>query len=364
MRLSIIVPAVVLVLCATVLVTAGRERMRAQPRAPDSGMDLLRGYPCARGESKVVLVKGLEDDFSPAGDEPGFLRPGLDTARWQSVGAGNYDQGERDRKFFDSLDAPARIRNGLFVIGLKPLPVADSGNDGFAIGDLALNIRFGTYIAELPTAPGWKHEGGLYYAQLDGIILDPSLSVRAGSLLDHLRDGAHPHWLDVSVYDDTSVDFIGLAACVSPPPGKGTPLMTDGRQPAAGIVALTCNSGPENWPVCGQYVGDTPCETELPVACLLPGRSPAPREVIDSYLGLFWTGGDIELTEPVPAARFRHVADVDAFCTARFGKGWRTLASHEGTANLGVAGRGRAPAPPGRAGVDQVDQPYATCWAR
>ena len=364
MRLSIIVPAAVLVLCAAVLVTAGRERMRAAPRAPDSGMDMLRRYPCIRGESKVVLVKGVEDGFSPAGNEPGFFRPGLDNARWRSMGKGSYDQSEPDRKFFDSLEVPARIRNGLFVIGLRSLAVADSANDSFTIGDLALNIRFGIYVADLHAAPGWKREGGLHYAQLGDIAIDVQPSVRAGSLLDHLRDGAQPHWLDVNVNDDTSVDFIGLAACVPPPPGKGTPFMTDAGQPAAGFVALTCNRGPEDWPICDQYVGDTACETELPVACLLPGRKPAPHEVIASYLGLFWTGGDIALTEPVAAARFRHVAEVDAFCTAHFGQGWRALASHDGMPNLGVAGRGRAPAHMVRAWVDQVDQPYATCWAR
>lgn len=364
MRLSITVPVAALVLCATVLVAAWRERAQASPPAALTGMALLRAYACSRGESKVVLVKGIEDDFSPAGDEPAFLRPGLDNARWRSIGAGSYDQSGRDRHFVDSLRAPARIRNGLFVIGLKPLAVADNGNDGISISDNTSTSRFSAFIAEVPARSGWKREGALHYARLDGIMLNAPHPMRESSLLDLLRGGAQPQWVDVIVHDDTSVDFIGLAACVEPPPGKGTPLMTNNIQPAAGIVALTCHGGPADWPVCNPYVGDTPCETELPVACLLPGRNPAPSELVAAGLDAVWSGGDIALTEPVPAARFLDIAEVDAFCTARFGRDWRTLAPHDGFPNGGVSGRGQAPAVPVRAWVDHVNQPYATCWTR
>ncbi len=359
MRVSVVIPIAVLCLCACVL--AGAWRARAPATAPaHTGMGLLRDYPCRRSETKVVLVKGVEDGFSPAGNEPGFLRPGLDTARWRSLGAGSYDQSQPDRFFVDSLRVPAHVHDGLFVIGLKPLPVSDSITDTIGIGDLRAPSRFGSLITELPKRDGWTIEGTLYSAELARIMYND----HSGSLLTGLREGAQAHWLDVSVQDDTSVDFIGLAACVEPPRGKGVTLATDVAQPPSGAIALSCRFGPENWPACDPYVGDTACATALPIACLLPGEQPPPRDFSVPRLAAGWTGGDIAFTEPVAAAQFHRIAEVDAFCATHFGTHWRTLTSPEGLPNLSIVGRGRPPSGPVRAWVDEVNQPYGTCWAR
>jgi hypothetical protein len=366
MRLSVIVPVAVLCLCAAVATAAWRGRARPEATPARTGMALLRAYACSRGETKVVLVKGLEDNFSPAGNEPGFLRPGLDKARWRSVGAGSYDQSQPDRYFYDSLQVPARIRNALFVAGLKPLPVADSANDVIALGDLTAPFHFGDAIARLPALRGWKRDGTVYSVEAGDVDFGGSGPPGERSLLDHLhRDGAtQPRWLDVMVEDDTSVDFVGLAACVKPPPGLGVTLMTDLRQPDREAVVLTCINVPAEWSTCNQYTGDTPCDTELPLACLLPGRRQAPAVLVDSGVLGGWSGGDIALTAPVAASRFGHVADADAFCAARFGDGWRTLTTHDGLPNLGVSGRGTPPPRPVRVWADEVNQPYGTCWKR
>ena len=364
MRLSTIVPVAVLCLCAALAAAAWHARPRPEPPAPRTGMSLLSAYACIRGETKVVSVKGLEDNFSPAGNEPGFLRPGLDKARWRSVGAGNYDQAQADRYFYDSLQVPARTRNALFVVGLKPLAVADSANDVIGIGDLASPFHFGNGIARLPELPGWRREGTLYSAQVGDIALAGTALPGGPTLLTRLGDGTQPQWLDVLVEDDTSVDFIGLAACVRPPPGRGVTLMTDLRQPEHGAVALTCINVHPDWSTCNQYIGDTPCATELPLACLLPGRRQAPRVLVDAGLLGGWSGGDIALTAPVAATRFARIADADAHCAAHFGDGWRTLTTHDGLPNMGVSGRGEPPPHPVRAWVDEVNQPYATCWKR
>jgi hypothetical protein len=364
MRLSVVVPVVVLCLCAAVSLASWRARPRAEPAAR-TGMGLLRAYACDRGETKVVLVKGLEDGFSPAGKERGFLRPALDKPRWQSIAPGSYDQSQPDHYFIDSLQAPARIRNGLFVIGLKPLGVTDSDNDVIGLGDLTSPFHFGDAIGRLPVLPGWKREGTLYSVQLGDVDFPDSGPGTTRSLLAYLDAGAEPRWFDVMVQDDTSVDFVGLAACVRPPAGNGVTLMTDIRQPAAsGVVALTCINVPQDWTTCDQYVGDTACETELPLACVLPGRSAPPRILVDAGLVGGWSGGDIALTAPVAASRFRRIGEADAYCAAQFGDGWRTLTSHEGLPNFGVSGRGHPPAAPVRAWVDEVNQPYGTCWKR
>ena len=364
MRLSVVVPVVVLCLCAAVSLASWRARPRAQPAAARTGMGLLRAYACKRGETKVVLVKGLEDNFSPAGKEPGFLRPGLDKRRWQSIGPGSYDQSQPDRYFIDSLQSPARIRDGLFVIGLKPMGVSDSNNDVISLGDLLSPFHFGDAINRLPALPGWQREGTLYSVQLGDVDFGDASPPAGRTLLAYLDADSQPRWLDVLVQDDTSVDFIGLAACVRPPSGLGVTLMTDLRQPASGVVALTCINVPADWKTCDQYIGDTACDTELPLACLLPGRRAPPRVLVDAGLVGGWSGGDIALTAPVAAARFGRIGEADAFCAAQFGHGWRTLTTHEGLPNFGVSGGGHPPAAPVRAWVDEVNQPYGTCWKR
>lgn len=363
MRLTFLAPVAVLCLCALVLAIAWRGRASA-PSVAHTGMALLRAYPCRRNETKTVLVKGVEDGFSPAGNEPGFLRPGLDNAHWRSVGAGRYDQSQPDHFFIDSLQAPARIHQGLFVIGLQPLASNDSDNDLLAIGDLATTHRFSHPINDLSRLPGWQHEGTLYSAPLDRIVLAAAGHDGPRSLLDWLRENAHGDWLDVLVEDDTSVDFIAVAACVEPPRGKGATLMSDALQPPTGMMALTCRYGPPDWPICDPYLGDTPCGAELPVACLLPGRQPLPAGVTPGRFATGWTGGEIALTEPVPASRFHRIGDVDAFCAAHFGSAWRTLTGHEGLPNISVTARGRSRSTPVRVWVDEVNQPYATCWGR
>lgn len=365
MRLSVVVPVMVLCLCAAVSLAPWRARPRAEPAIARTGMGLLRAYTCNRGETKVVLVRGLEDNFSPAGKEPGFLRPGLDKPRWQSVGPGSYDQSQPDRYFIDALQAPARMRDGLLVIGLKPLGgVSESQNDVIGLGDPTSPFHFGDGIRHLPKLPGWKRDGTLHSVQLGDVDFGESSPAERRTLLASLNTGSTGRWLDVQVQDDTSVDFIGLAACVMPPSGLGVTLMTDNRQPASGVVALTCINVPLDWATCDQYVGDTACETELPLACLLPGRSAPPRILFDAGLVGGWSGGDIALTGPVAAARFGRIGEADAYCAAQFGDGWRTLTAHEGLPNFGVSGRGQPPARPVRAWVDQVNQPYGTCWKR
>jgi hypothetical protein len=365
MRLSVVVPVMVLCLCAAVLLASWPARPRAERATARTGMGLLRAYACDRGETKVVLVKGLEDNFSPAGKEPGFLRPGLDKPRWQSIAPGSYDQSQPDHYFMDSLQPPPRIRNGLFVVGLKSLGVTDSENDVIGLGDMTSPFHFGDGIGHLPALPGWKREGALSSVELGDVDFPDSGAGAPRTLLAYLDAGPEPRWLDVMVQDDTSVDFIGLAACVRPPAGNGVTLMTDIRQPAeSGVVALTCINVPQDWTTCDQYVGDTACETRLPLACLLPGRSAPPRILVDAGLAGGWSGGDIALTAPVAASRFGRIGEADAFCAAQLGDGWRTLTAHEGLPNFGVSGRGHPPAAPVRAWVDEVNQPYGTCWKR
>lgn len=368
MRLSVILPVMVLCLCGGLLTIARSGTAPDEPVArPRTGMELLRQYDCRRAETKVVLVRGKEDNFSPEGSEPLFLRPGLDTVRTASlVRGGSYDQSQPDRGVMDSFRTPARIAKGLFVVSVKP--VGSNQTDTIAMGRLESTsgrLLFSKGLVRLGEGDEWGVDGSLRFAELAHIPLNrPGPDDPSRTLLDEFGDLAEPDWLDVWINDDTSVDFMGLAVCVKPPGGKGLALSV---RPAAteyapDIIAFSCNVGDNDTPICDAIFGDTPCGAALPVACMRPGQIPAPPT--PHWDRWNWTGGDIALTRPVAAARFSSIRDVDRYCVQSLGPDWRTATMHDSGRAGGIAGRGKAPSGPTRAWVDIVDQPYGTCWTR
>jgi hypothetical protein len=374
-RFTVIFPAVVLAACAALALSAASRPPPPAAAEPATGMEMLRAFDCHRAETKQILVRGVEDDFSPAGDEPNYLRPERRSPLAISfVGGGSYDQSQPDRRFTDSFDVPARISAGLFVIGMKP--VAPNGNDGIGIGKLIAaraNYRdrsvMTTAVSLLETNPGWSRHGHLYSAPLDRIVLSigqPGVDDAPRSLLDYIRSGEKRQWVDVMVQDDTAVDFMGLAVCVEPPKGRGLTFAPDVGAPnrLPGFAGLACSFTEERSRVCNPYLGDTPCETALPLACLLPMEAPVPV-AFNRIAGPFnWTGGRLALTRPVRGDSLKTIGDADRFCASSLGPGWRTATHHDGLRGIGLTGFGRIDPKAGRAWVDIADQPYATCWKR
>lgn len=365
MRASVILPIAVLCLCGGLLTVA---RPAAAPvetvDRPLTGMELLRQYRCHRAETKVVLVRGKEDNFSPEGVEPLFFRPGRDNARVESMmRGGSYDQSQTDRSFTDSFQVPAGMAKGLLVLSLKP--TGPNGNDPIYIGDLEGSISRRSYNSAISRlAKEWTIEGTLYSAELGRLPLGGQGPRTVQDVFGHR---ARPAWLDVYLQDDTSVDFMGLAVCVAPTEEKGLTMAVKpaANMPARNVVSLSCNDGPDNAPICDRIQGDTVCREAHPVACLRPGSAPTPSSDVVRYWERWtWTGGDIALTEPVPGERFATIADVDRFCAQRVGEGWRAASMHDGGRAVGIAGWGTAPKTAVRAWIDIVDQPYATCWTR
>ena len=370
MRLSVILPIMVLSLCGALLMVAGSGAAPVESAArPRTGMGMLQAYDCHRAETKVVLVRGKEDNFSPEGLEPIFLRPGRDNVRVASmVRGGSYDQSQADRGFTDSFRIPGRIAKGLLVLSLRP--VGSNKTDPIAIGDLESasgRLLFTKGVPKLGEGDGWIVEGPFHSVELGQVQLNRPLPTDpARTLLDEFGGRTADSWLDVYLQDDTSVDFMGLAVCVKPPEGKGVTLAV---RPAAserddGVISLSCIYGTDESPVCDAVRGDTTCRTALPVACLRPDQIPAPRSSFSIWDRLNWTASDIALTAPVSAAGFGSIGDVDRYCVQQHGKGWRTAAMHDGGRAIGIAGRGRGSRVPTRAWVDIVDQPYGTCWTR
>lgn len=340
-----------------------------------SGMAQLAAYQCAKPERKVVLIRGVEDGFSPAGEEPMFLRPARRTPALSSITkGGSYDQSEPDIGFADSIETPDRVVDGLFVVGLRGLP--GSQTDFMLIGDLptqeTVNMTgraFRSAFRDLAAQPGWRVSGEVYSAELEHLALfggEAGLAGKPRNLLELLQSNSRPNWVDVLIAEDTSVDFIGLALCIAPEPGKGVTFYPSPERPGniPGVVVLSCNSTRDDRHVCDPYVGDTPCDTPLPVACIRPTETPIPVRFSNLYSGKVWAGGPLATAPPAPASRFRTIAEVDAYCASSLGQGWRAVEAHDGLGGNVVGGPGRSADFEPRVWLDIMGQTYATCWAR
>ena len=379
LRQSVLIPATVLVasisLAALVLSRAAPPR----PPEPATALDLLRAYKCQRAETKQIIVRGVEDDYSPTGGEPNFVRAGRQSPdNLTFFAGGSYDQVQTDRRFTDSFRVPSHTARGLFVIRLRP--VGNSDGDSISIGDVstfsdARLPRFGAGVRDLARTPGWTRVKDLYFAEFDDIRLreptdgaprDDRSRPRKGSLLDFVRDGGADGWVDVFVQDDTGVDVMAAAICTEPKRGKGLSLsrFRGAAVPGKDIVAISCSHGGRDQHTCDPYVGDISCATPLPVACFRPRGAAMPRPLERHYVGNMWSGGDLAFTEPVPGERFRTIGEVNAHCAGRFGRDWRAAELHDGMHNMGIAGFGDARRLSSRAWVDIAGETYATCWSR
>jgi hypothetical protein len=376
LRLSAVVSALVLLACAGLAAFAWTSRPARPPAtAAATGMDVLRAYKCRTAETKRIIIRGVEDNHSLVGDEPNFVRGGRQFADTLSAFAGgSYEQVQSDRRMTDSFEAPPNTASGLFLVRLKA--VANNDNDTFAVGDVTAQVtadptvrRFSSLVVDVGKRPGWSRRGELHFAELSAIELiqpytTPSLPDR--TLLDFIRSGMNDGWIDVVVQDDTSVDFVGVALCLEPPRGQGLSLAPwrGAPPPMDGVVVLTCRHGGRDQHNCGLYVGDMPCATPLPVACIRPMAAPMPRPLTGHIASGVWSGGRLAFTEPTPGSRFATIGEVDRFCAARFGADWRAAELHDGTHNTAIAGFGDPGRVPDRVWVDILNQPYATCWAR
>lgn len=388
MRLSVAVPAVILIIASTLLglgltvsgqAAAERRRVEAIPR---TGMAILKAHACGRGETKQILLLGVEDGFSPAGTESGFIRPGRSYAAWlPREGAGQYDQVNVDQAFADSFKVEGRVAGGLFVIAVRGLDGNDNDSLNFGALDKNPNIGPGGWlggdlVSGLRSGGAWSVEGEVLHADL----AEMQMSIRHGaagaeealgaeavrSVLSYLDRGEGGGWLDVFVQDDTAIDFMGLALCRPPVAARGVTLMPIAlRGPEhRGLIHLGCHNVHDASRRCDPYVGDTTCSSALPVACFRPANLPAPVDAAGRVVTAQWSGGEIAVTEAVRGDRFRTVGEVEAFCARRFGDGWRVAATHDGVRNQSVSGRGDPATVTDRVWVDIADQPHATCWAR
>ncbi len=376
LRLEIAISALVLLLGLGVAAFVHAQAPASAPPTAASVNGLLQAFRCHGSETRRIIVRGVEDNYSPTGSEPNFLRADRRLLSSQSYFAGgSYDQTRPDRRFTDSVALPTNVASGLFLIKIRA--VANNENDIFTLGDLSdisaadnRSLRYSSPLAQLGAHEGWMVEGDIYLVQFKGLNLrarQPDTGrAFTRTLLDYVRTGENGGWIDVAVLDDSAVDMLAVVVCLEPERGRGVSLsqFRGASAHASNIVAISCAYGPPTQHVCNPYVGDTPCELPQPVACVRQLGAPVPASLHGRLASRIWSGGELAFTEPVAAARFDRIADVDRFCARRFGTDWRTATFHDGMSYIGIAGMARGAPLEGRAWVDIADQPYATCWAR
>lgn len=371
MRLATAFLIGVIALCAVIggygWTAAGPDRLIAR-QPPPSGMSMLESFRCAKPTRKVIVVRGIEDDFSQKGDEPLWVRPERRNLNLDSmVAGGRYDLLQEDHAFADSIEVPqGLVSRGMFVIGVRSL--IGSGNDSMVMGDLTSPLpqqaggpRFHIALADFDAQPGWKVSGALHFAEFKDIRLERA-SPSAATLLDLLENGER--WIDVFISDDTAVDFMAAAFCVGPARDMGVTYVPGNKPVAAGLARLGCQAIRGDRYICNPYRGDTACDVVLPVACIHPDQAPMPARFLPFSDASDWTGGRLAAAPPAPASRFRTVADVDRYCAANLGPGWRVLSQQDTMFTSNGSGFGRSADFEPRAWVDISDSPHATCWKR
>jgi len=396
--MTIFAGACFIALCAALVAlawTRSELRRAQQPETagppPQPGMALLNDFRCHRAETKRVIVRGEEDNFSPAGEEPTRLHPRLQTERMRSQARGGmYDRSQPDAGVYDYFELPRAVSRGLFVISFRDLPGAQ--NDSFAIGDLSKRREgvpfeerhfMGGQPRDLDRMGDGRARGSIRHVRFADIVFGQRVRYRDRdaftferapvphpTLLDYVRAAEETRVIDVAVGDDTSVDFMAVAICVEPPRDRGLTLALASmpRQPVSGATLLSCGHGPSHRPKCDPYVGDTRCDTPLPLACFRSLDLPVPashrRSLESSSYDGYWSGGVIATTPDVRGDQFRTIAEADAYCAGQFGDGWRTLTHHDGGKGAQVAAFGALGAPEKPVWIDIKGQPYGTCWTR
>jgi hypothetical protein len=341
-------------------------------------MGVLQAHRCLKAETKHLAIRGVEDDFSSNGVETTEPHPRLaglpiriTSSRHQLVQRATYDDLREDTQFWDHILVPAKTVSGILVVKLRP--VGDTTTDSLEIGDFTTRLtsvhpsKAKLYIEEigkLASSGVWTRQGEVYWAKLSDLRMN-----QGGRVIDLIASASGEAILDVSLGDDTAVDFLGLAACAAPDRTKGLTMYR--IRPASRIgedyVSFDCQPDVAGERGCDPFVGDTPCQTELPLLCVAGRDLPNPpvTSIPQGYMvERMWSGGEFAATRPVPASRFKTIADADAYCASVFGADFRTAEWHIGGPGWRFAGAGKLPLPEGRFWIDIRGQPYGTCWRR
>jgi len=128
-----------------------------------------------------------------------------------------------------------------------------------------------------------------------------------------------------------------------------------------GTITVGCSG-------CDASHGDTQCTQLRPLLCIYKPVPPfpLPTGVSNSNQNNRWSGGVVATTQPIAGNAFVHSTDASAYCSAKFGPGWRVAEFHDGWGWNFQAYGGTVSAPTVPSAhfwVHINDQPLANCWA-
>lgn len=355
----------------------GREAVTPAADGVATGLAYLDSFRCPRGLTRRVEVRGREDRFDLTDVEPSRIEPRLlSLGYYQDLAERRpavtelreYDEGGSDRMLIDHITIPGGTVMGELVLRVRP---SGGGSENDYIG-----------IKPMSDDPGVDPAGRSFY----GIqLLDPALEV-IGAPEDGLRKvkleqiqgtggGRWPTVLaelgaaqtdlvvNISVLDDTAVDFVALALCVEPSEVRGVTFSEHASKPLGPDISVLSCSLDDTQRMCGPFQGDTPCSQSLPLACYRDGNAAKPPNMDDNNMDeAKFVPGEVRLTEPVQGDTLETREEAEKLCADRFGPGFRMLRYQEGGGGI-VISRSQIPAG-ARAWIEIRDQPRATCWSR
>lgn len=356
-----------------------RNQAPADSAAPKgaSGLAYLDSFRCPRGLTRRVEVRGREDNFDLTDVEPSRIEPRLlELGYYQDLAERRpavtelreYDEGGADRMLIDHITIPGGTVMGELVLRVRS---SGGGSENDYIGikpmgetwvtDPASRTFYGIQLLEPALEPIGAPEDGLRKVKLESILGTPG--TRWPTLLSELGASQQDLVVNISVLDDTAVDFIALALCVEPSEVRGVTFSEHAAKPLGADISVLSCSLDDTQRMCGPFQGDTPCTQSLPLACYRDGNATKPANMDASNMDeAKFVPGEVRLTEPVRGDTLETREEADKLCADRFGPAFRVLRYQEGGGGI-VISRSQIPAG-ARAWIEIRDQPRATCWSR
>jgi len=189
--------------------------------------DITKDISCNIDETLYVKTVGLEDNFQ-SGIEITNPRPAVmatsivtDYLNHHSLSdSRHYDQGTANNFFVESIRlrnlelSNRTVQSGVIMVGMQN----PGGNDSLFFGNLAkmgtapnntLGKIYAGRISNLVSS-GWTKSGTVYYSDLSNLPYTKTGSNK--TMLDWVKKR---RFFDILIQDDTHVDFVKIALCVS-----------------------------------------------------------------------------------------------------------------------------------------------------
>jgi hypothetical protein len=344
------------------------------------GLAYIDDFRCRPGLTKIVVLRGLEDDYSASGAEPASIRDAVfENGYFQSLAGQHnhpnvlrdYDQGGLDRHLIDHFQVPRGIVEGRLIFSARLL--SNVPNDTVYLGDIDPRSETNSpsevtvFYAPVGAFSPIESQSTLRYSgfhAFDFVELVPGKSnPMEASFLAFLNSESRSDAVDLVIAEDTQVDFAALLLCQEPGEDRGTAFREHRADYSKqGLSLLSCSED-STQPSCNPFSGDQFCRVRTPISCYLDGQNTQAVEELDTSLPAnSFVGGEVRLTRAIRGDRFTSLGEANDFCASELGADWRVLRFHEAGGHRVVSQSNIAS---GSLGLVHVGgQPYANCWDR